>query len=528
MLECVGLIRETPTFRLMPGRSGFPQLKTKESIGFMKNKASRSLSQNLAAQLIYQMSLYLVPFISTPYLSRVLGSDMIGRYSYARSIASYFILAAGFGTATYGQRLIASLQSDEAKQRQAFRDLALLRCIAAAVGCLLYGIAVVPGSVDPKMYLFVGLEIFGVAADITWYFQGREQFPVVAICNGTAKFLMVGLLFLFVKTPADVGAYACVYSVMTLVGGGAQWLFLPKTNRLAGGEATLLGREKGHIACALRLFVAQLAMQIYTVLDKTMIGLITHSESENGYYDQAQRLIRLVEAVCTVISPVIASRVAVLWSQGKKKEAADILDMSFRFVCCIGVPIVVGLQLIVKDFVPVYYGAGYEPVVSLLRVLSVLPLVIGLSNVIGIQFLVPVGQENKLTSSVAAGALVNVYLNLFLIRRMASTGAAIASVAAEVTVTAVQLYFVRGHLDIGKVFSNVLRYFLLSIPMALAGGLLSLAISSRLLRLALVVSVCGLVYLAELLLFRDPLVRFIKTLWFEKKSSKGTATGQAE
>ena len=476
----------------------------------MKNKASRSLSQNLAAQLIYQMSLYLVPFISTPYLSRVLGSDMIGRYSYARSIASYFILAAGFGTATYGQRLIASLQSDEAKQRQAFRDLALLRCVAAAVGCLLYGIAVVPGSVDPRMYLFVGLEIFGVAADITWYFQGREQFPVVAVCNGTAKFLMVGLLFLFVKTPADVGAYACVYSVMTLVGGGAQWLFLPKTNRPVGGGTTLLGREKGHIACALRLFVAQLAMQIYTVLDKTMIGLITHSESENGYYDQAQRLIRLVEAVCTVISPVIASRVAVLWSQGKKKEAADILDMSF------------------KDFVPVYYGAGYEPVVSLLRVLSVLPLVIGLSNVIGIQFLVPVGQENKLTSSVAAGALVNVYLNLFLIRRMASTGAAIASVAAEVTVTAVQLYFVREHLDIGKVFSNVLRYFLLSIPMALAGGLLSLAISSRLLRLALVVSVCGLVYLAELLLFRDPLVRFIKTLWFEKKGSKGTATGQAE
>lgn len=487
----------------------------------MKNKASRSLSQNLAAQLIYQMSLYLVPFITTPYLSRVLGSEMIGRYSYARSIASYFILAAGFGTATYGQRLIASLQADEARQRQAFRDLALLRCIAAVAGCVLFGLTVVPGSVDPRMYVFVGLEIFSVAADITWYFQGREQFPVVALCNGAAKFLMVGLLFLFVKTPADVAAYACVYTAMTLLGGGAQWLFLPRDNRLDNGGMTLLNREKGHIFCAFRLFVAQLAMQIYTVLDKTMIGLITHSEAENGYYDQAQKLIRLVEAVCTVIAPVIASRVAVLWSQGRKKEATDILEMSFRFVCCIGVPIVVGLQLIVRDFVPVYYGAGYAPVVPLLRVLSILPLVIGLSNVIGIQFLVPVGRENKLTASVTAGALVNVYLNLFLIRRMASTGAAIASVAAEVTVTVVQLYFVRQDMDIKKVFGNVLRYFLLSLPMAAAGCVLNLLVPGRLTRLTLVVAVCGLMYLAELLLFRDPMVRFVKDLWFEKRKKNG-------
>ena len=181
----------------------------------------------------------------------------------------------------------------------------------------------------------------------------------------------------------------------------------------------------------------------------------------------------------------------------------------------------VGLQLIARDFVPVYYGVGYEPVVPLLRVLSILPLVIGLSNVIGIQFLVPVGRENKLTASVTAGALVNVYLNLFLIRRMASTGAAIASVAAEVTVTVVQMYFVRQDMDIKKVFGNVLRYFLLSLPMAAAGCVLNLLVPGRLTRLTLVVAVCGLMYLAELLLFRDPMVRFVKDLWFEKRKKNG-------
>lgn len=486
----------------------------------MSKKASHSLSQNLAAQLIYQMSLYLVPFISTPYLSRVLGSEMIGRYSYARSIASYFILAAGFGTATYGQRLIASLQREEVQLRQAFWDLTLLRCVAAIAAAALYIVVFVPDSVDPKMYLFVGLEIFSVAADISWYYQGREQFTVVAACNGTAKFVMLAMLFLFVKTVDDVSAYAWVYSSLTLAGAAAQWLFLPRSMQLIRDGSRLWNRERGHILSALRLFAAQLAMQVYTVLDKTMIGQITRSEAENGYYDQAQRLIRLIEAACTVIGPVIASRVAVLWSQNRKKETAEILEMSFRFVCCIGVPIIVGIQLIAEDFVPIYYGTGFVPVISLLRVLSVLPLVIGLSNVIGIQFLVPVGRENQLTASVTVGAVVNILLNLFLIQPLASTGAAIASVVAEVMVTGVQMYFVRKKINIKKVFADVIHYFLLALPMAAVGVILNRTVSEGLVRLALSILLCGAVYLSELLILKDPMVRYIKKLWFEHKDKE--------
>lgn len=476
-------------------------------------KKDTPLSRNLVAQLIYQLSLGLLPFICTPYLSRVLGSGMIGRFSYARSIASYFILAAGFGTATYGQRLIASLQADPKAQNRAFYDLVLLRMATACVGGAVYFAAVVPGSVDPAVSAFVGAEIFSVAVDISWYYQGCERFSVIAFSSGIVKSVLVVLLFIFVKRPSDVVVYAALYGGSTLVCGLMQWCFLPEKRSVREkAPLPLPRREWNHAKGALALFAAQLAIQVYTVLDKTMIGMITGLESENGYYDQAQRLIKLLEACCAVISPVIASRVAVLWSRKQQDEALALLKRSMQFACCIGVPMAMGLQLIVTDFVPIYYGPSYEPVVLLLRVLAFLPLIIGMSNVIGIQFLVPTGRERFLTASVTIGAAVNAGLNLILIRAFRSFGAALASVAAEIVVTAVQMYCVRREFRVSEVLKSVLRYALMCVPMLLCGVVLRAVLHHPGLRLVATIVVCCGVYLCCLILTKDPLLRFAADL----------------
>ena len=472
------------------------------------------LSHNLAAQFIYQLSLYLIPFISTPYLSRVLGSSMIGRFSYARSIASYFVLAAGFGSATYGQRLIASLKLDPDAQKQALFDLVGLRFITAGLGGTVYLAAVVPASVDPGVSFFVGLEILSVAVDISWYYQGCERFSVIAVSNGITKLAMTLLLFAFVRKPTDVWIYAAIYGSSTLVCGFLQWRAIPG-RRLTreSPDVPWLQRERSHITGALALFAAQLAMQIYTVLDKTMIGVITGSEAENGYYDQAQRLIRLLESCCTVVSPVIASRIAVLWSQKKREEALRLLNQSMRFVCCLGVPLAVGIQLIVADFVPLYYGPSYEPVILLLRGLAFLPLIIGMSNVIGIQFLVPTGQERRLTISVTIGAAVNAVLNMILIYALQSFGAVIASAIAEITVTAVQLYYVRSLLHTAEMLKMVCHYVAASMPMLLCGLLLQAALRGPVLRLAVTIPACGAVYLVCLFLTKDPFIQLAADIW---------------
>lgn len=468
-------------------------------------------SNNLIAQLFYQLSVYLAPLISTPYLSRVLGSSMIGRVSYAQSIASYFILAAGFGTATYGQRIVASQQKDPAAQWRAFCDIVFLRTLMAVICGMLYYFAIVPKSADPKVSLFTGVEILSVAADISWYYQGSERFHIIALSNGITRCLLIILLFLFVKTPSDVAIYAALHSCSILLCALSQWLFLPKGQNLGEHRPeSFLDRGKIHINGSFSLFAAQLAMQVYTVLDKTMIGLITKLESENGYYDQAQRLIRLLESCCTVVSPVITSRVAVLWHQERQDEALSLLKRSIQFVCCIGVPTAIGLQLVASDFVPIYYGASYEPVIALLQILSALPLVIGISNVIGIQFLVPTGREQILTLSVSAGAVVNIILNLFLITEFKSFGAALASVIAEITVTGIQLHCVRSEIRFREVIHTLFHYVFLCVPMFLCGVLLHLTLSPGKMRLIMTITACIVVYWGCLYLAKDPLLRFVR------------------
>lgn len=473
----------------------------------MGKRTGASVSKNIAYNLLYQLSLYITPLITTPYLSRVLGGEMIGRYSFAQSIVSYFVLVATMGTSYYGQRRIAAATGDNETQTRDFWEIVCLRGATTIVAIALYCGFVVPRSIDPILYVVAGLEILQVSMDISWYFQGKESFQVIALCSGTARIMAVVLILLFVKKPEDLSVYVFLYCGTLLLGFLSQWLYLPRYLN----KGVHLHREKRimsfHLISSVKLFVAQAAIQVYTVLDKTMIGMITNSELQNGYYEQAQKLVRILVAVSTSISAVMASRIAVLSSKKDSKAIEETVEFSFRFVSCISIPIIFGIVLVAQDFVPFFYGQGYDGVIELLVILSALPLVIGCSNIIGIQYLVPTGQEKFLTISVLTGSAVNVILNFFLIRAYAAAGAATASVIAEICVTLVQFIAVRKQISAGRVLKIILRYVLLSIPMFVVGVVIRGVVQAGVLRLALVICGCVIMYGVELVLTRDPFMK---------------------
>ena len=462
------------------------------------------LKHNFIYNILYQASIYIAPLAVTPYLSRVLGADRVGRYSFAQSIVSYFILLATLGTTYYGQRKIAAAQRDPRERTRIFYEIALLRGSTTLAALAVYLIAVVPGSVDARLYTVAGLEILSVGIDISWFFQGMESFGVIALTNCAAKVLSIALIFLCVKSSEHLTLYVAIYCGTILLGFLCQWLFLPRC--LAGGIRPAFSNEKLHVKIALGLFVAQVAVQIYTVLDKTMIGLITRSELENGYYEQAQKLIRILVAVSTSVSTVMASRIASLWAERKREEIRELLGLSFRIVCCISLPVCCVIQLCVERFVPWFYGPGYDSVGPLLRALSLQPFIIGCSSVVGMQFFVPTGREKYLTLSVAAGSLVNLALNFLFISRWQALGAAAASVLAEITVTGIQFYLARGELNLKKLPGMALHYLLLCLPMLAVGyGVKRLTAFSGT-SAVLTIAACCIVYALLLVICRDPLL----------------------
>jgi len=478
----------------------------------------KSLSSNFIFNLLYQALLYAVPLLTTPYLSRVLRPEGVGQYAFAQSVVSYFVLIANLGTALYGQRQIAAIFIDAQERTRIFWQIAALRFFTTLTALALYSGLILPQCGNLLLYLAAALEILAVAADISWFYQGIERFDVIALPNALCKLVAILCIFLFVRSSQDLVRYVVILCGMVVAGNLLQWLFLP---RYLEKRPSISFRETfRHFYPALTLFVAQVAIQIYTVLDKTMIGLITKSDAQNAFYEQSQKLIRVLTVATTFIGPVVASRICSLWREKKIEEAKGLILSSFQAVFCISFPIVAGVCLVSPRFVPIFYGPGYEPIIKLLPMLTLLPLAVGCSNITGIQYLVPTNRENRLTQSVLAGAAVNFLLNFFWIPQYQAFGAAAASVTAETVVTAVQLFFVRRELNIRSILARAPRYLLFCLPMYLIGRLLDNVLPQGIFGLIAMVFICAAVYAAELAVTHDPSIAFLFGMKRKNSSKK--------
>lgn len=470
----------------------------------------KSLAKNYFLNLSYQILIIILPLVTAPYLARVLGPDRIGEYSFAQSIVSYFTLFSILGTTLYGQRMIAACHARGESKKQLFGELVLLRGINVVICLTCYFCVIFPNVDHPLLYLVVAIETLAIVFDISWFYQGIEEFQNITFCNGLSKLVGAALIFAFVKSRDDLVLYVLFLSGSTLLGNLVQWVFVRQHLK----EGTFIRpTPMKHLKPAFKLFLSQFAIQAYTVLDKTMIGLITKSDFENGYYDQTQNLIRALVALVTSIGTVMASRITILWNssdENRDKQVQDLILFSFRLVFALALPIAMGTILIASRFVPIYYGDNYEPVILLMQILAVIVPIIGCSNIIGMQLFVPSGREHLLTRSVLIGACVNVVLNTVFITWKGAVGAAIASVLAELTVTGVQLFYARKEVPFTKVLRLLARYLLMTLFIGTIGLIVSNFVGTGIIGLAVIILACVIPYAAILFGLKDPVLNLFK------------------
>lgn len=210
---------------------------------------------------------------------------------------------------------------------------------------------------------------------------------------------------------------------------------------------------KNHFKETLVYFIPTIATSIYTVLDKTLLGLITNDAAQNGYYQQAEKIINLSKGIVfTAINSVVGVRNAYLFEEKRFDEMHKKIEMSFNFIFIMGFACCFGITGIAKTFVPLFFGAGYEPVVNLLYVFSPIIVIIRISNCLGSQYYTPCGKRRESTKYLITGAFSNLALNLVLIPRLGAKGAAIASVIAEFIISALYIKFSSGYGNISMLF----------------------------------------------------------------------------
>ena len=469
----------------------------------------KSVAKNYIYNLIYQILVLIIPLITTPYLSRVLGAEGIGIYSYTISIVTYFTLFGSLGIAMYAQREIAYVQDDKEKRSKIFYELFILRAITLSISMIMFYFIFVRTGDYSTYYKILLLEIFAVIFDISAFFQGMEEFKKIINRNLIVKCISIICIFLFVKQSTDLNIYLAIYVLSNFLGNISLWIYLPKyIHKIKIKTLNLLQ----HLKPTITLFIPQIATQIYTVLDKTMIGTLIINKAEVGYYEQAQKIITIILTLVTSLGTVMLPRIANKFATGKKEEINKNILKSFNFVYFLSLPMVFGMIAISKDLIPWFLGESFEKSIYIIYIISPIILLIGLSNVIGIQYLLPIKRQKQYSISVILGAITNLIFNFIFIPKFLSIGAAIATLIAEIVVTGVQFGCVRKEYKIKEVLMMGIKYFIASILMfvviLILNELILLGISV-VLRMAIDVVIGIVIYFIMLIILKD---KFTKDL----------------
>ncbi len=422
----------------------------------------KSITRNYIYNMVYQVLTLILPLITTPYLSRVLGAEGIGIYSYTFAIVTYFILFGSLGVALYGQREIAYAQDNPEARKKTFFEIVIFRFVTIFISLIFYNIFFIHGEKYNLYYKILTLELIAAAFDISWFFQGIEEFKRTVTRNVLVRLCSVTLVFIFVKTREDLVKFTLIYSLADLIGNMSLWLYLPKY--LKGAKVKHINVTM-HIIPIVLLFIPQIANQVYKILDTTMIGKLVEDKTETGYYEQSQKVIRLLLTIVTSLGVVMIPRMANTFASGDKEKIKEYMKMSFKFVFFLAFPIMFGISSIASNFVPIFFGKGYEKVVTLIQIICPIILLMGMGNVIGTQYLLPTKRQKEYTISVTIGVVVNFILNYVLIINFKSIGASIATVLSEMVVVGIQISFIRDTFRLRDLITISYKYIIASVLM---------------------------------------------------------------
>ena len=437
--------------------------------------ASNSLKKNFLYNSMYQVLALILPLITTPYISRILGADGVGEYGYYFSVAKYFVLFSMLGLNNYGNRTVASVREDKEKLARTFSSIYVMQFAFAVVVLLIYSIFAFIFN-QSKMAIVLIFYVLSAGLDINWFFFGIEQFKLTVTRNTIIKVASVVCIFIFVKDAADVYVYGLIMGLSFFLSQLALWPFVKKyTYFVKPTRAEIVT----HIKPNLILFLPVIAVSLYKSMDKIMLGQMTNL-TEVGFYQNSEKIIDIPESLIMALGTVMLPRMSNLAVNNDVKTSKRYIYLSILFAAFLSSSIGFGIAGISPEFVPWFFGKGFDPCISIFAVLAPSTIFIALANVIRTQYLIPLHKDKIYVVSVFLGAGINIVLNLLLIPYLKSTGAAIGTLAAEGVVCIYQYAMIHKETNFLKPIVRSSPFFISGITMFIALRAISIPIPNGL------------------------------------------------
>lgn len=418
---------------------------------------THSFKLNTIFSIGYKIFQLVTPFITSPYVSRVLGNENLGIYSYDSSIVYFFSMIALFGFYDYGNLMIARAKNREETTIQ-FWNVFLSKSIFGFASLALFIIAVF--SVDSlrissPIFLALGTSIIGTILDVSYLFAGKEEYVTITIKDFIVKILSIICTFLFVRNDsrASLIAYCLILNGSTII--SALTLFASCHKHLSRiklkGRIAIWGSIKG----ASVFFIPTLLTAIPATFNKTLIGLFS-TTVQNGYYEQALKLITICTTLLTAINSIVTSRMAKIISTMGEENIEPKIEKIVHFILVGGLPCVAGVVLVAPFFVPLFYGEEYMGAIPIVYSLSPLIIFMPLETLLTSVYFVPLGLRGKANWYSLIAVVFDLALCFALIPFLKGIGAAIAYSVSEFVFSAVEIFILRNKFDWKKIFKNSL------------------------------------------------------------------------
>ena len=420
------------------------------------------IKKNFIYNVFYQILSLIIPIVTVPYVSRVLGSSGVGIFSYTLSIVNYFMLVALLGINNYGVRTVAKVRDNKEKLSKTFLGIYSIQLFMSLIMILLYIIYIY--FFDNSYRLIASIELIYLLScvfDINWFFFGLEEFKLTVTRNTLLKIFTLLGIFIFVKSSNDLWLYTLIFSLSTLI---TQFILIPYLFRRIKFIKISFDDIKVHIKPIIVLFVPVVAVSLYKIMDKIMLGNLSVI-NEVGFYEQAEKIVSIPLGIITALGTVMMPRISNLVALKNDIAIKNYMYKSIKFMMFLAFPIAFGLISISHDFVPLFLGDDFVKSSILLCYLATTIIFISFANVIRTQYLIPKEKDKIYIVSVFGGALINLITNYLLIPRIDSIGACIGTILAEFFVMIYQVIMVRKEIPIKKYLYSIKGYFINAIIM---------------------------------------------------------------
>lgn len=428
-----------------------------------------SYKKNILYNAVYRCVVIITPFITSPYLARVLGAEKLGVYSYANAIATYFVIFSLLGVSDYGNRTIAQVKGDREKLSDSFWQIYYLQFFLTLILLVAYTVWIVSSAKYYTVQLIFGIYVLSSFFEVNWFAFGMEEFKLTSIRSIITRLGIVACIFIFVKKPEDVWKYAVITQVGNVV---SQIIILPLVFKYTDFRKPDFRAIFRHIKPNLILFLPVVATSVYQQLSKIILGAWS-TEAEVGFFQNAENIVTLPTFITTAVITVMLPYASNLVARGETDENKQILYNMLKYTSVLNVAMSFGIFAIASDFIPWYLGSAFERSALLVEIMAPIVFFNGFSSILRYQYIIPNEMDNANLISMFAGAGADIIFNLILIPKYGAAGAAVSTVLAYLTTLVLQIMYSKKDICFRDVFLSFAPALLFGVIMLVVVKLLS-------------------------------------------------------